>query len=156
MHCLVMVCLFDRHTSDCTTQHPNITLHISSSITSPKDSTFNDTPPCLECDYLAEVPSHPVRSYLLIPSFMTKPSSPHYLPSLSPSLVVSATPWRSEWMKHLRTAIGLTLMQEQAVRMSPGAGYAWWRLQGLFWSLLVLRSLSLFTLASQCLLLPYS
>jgi hypothetical protein len=147
-----MICLFDRHTSNHNTLHLNRPLHILLWIASPKDSMLDDTPPRLEEDCLAKVPLHSVRSYSLIPSFSNKPSGPHYLSSLSPSFVVSATPWGSEWMKHLHTAVGLALLQDQEVRMSPRA---WWRLKGLFWSSLVSRSPSLFTLASQRISLPY-
>jgi hypothetical protein len=85
----------------------------------------NDTPSYLEGDRILEVPSHHHHSHSLIRSFVTKPSGPHYLPSLSPSFVSSATPWGSEWMKHLRTALGLTPTQDQVVRMSRWAGKAW-------------------------------
>jgi hypothetical protein len=64
----------------------------------------------LWCNHPAELPSPASCSYSLIPSFLTKSSGPHYLPSLSPSIVVSATPWRSEWMKYLHTAIHQVLM----------------------------------------------
>jgi hypothetical protein len=110
------------HTSDRNTQHPNIFPHISSLIASLKDSTLNVTPSHLAFNHIVKGHSHPVCLYLLIPSFLTKSFNPHYLPSLSPSFVVSATPWRSEWMKCLHTAPGLALMQDQAVRMSHGAG----------------------------------
>jgi hypothetical protein len=110
----------DRHTSDHNIHHIlNMLPHISCSIEPPKDSTFDDTPSRLEFNPITELPLHPVRSHSLIPSILTKSSDPHYLPSLSLSFIVSDTPWKSEWMKPLHTAIGLAPMQDPTVRMSP-------------------------------------
>jgi hypothetical protein len=88
----VMICLFDRHTSNHNTRHPNIPLHIWSPITSLKDLMFNNAPPHLECVRLAKVPSHHACSHSLILSFLTKSSGPYYLPSPSLSFIASATP----------------------------------------------------------------
>jgi hypothetical protein len=69
----------------------NVTPCISCSIASLKHSTFDDTLSHLKCDCLSKVPSLHSRSHSLIPSFLTKSASRHYLPSLSPSFVASVS-----------------------------------------------------------------
>jgi hypothetical protein len=100
-------------------RHPNEFSHISCLIASPKHPTSNDASSHLGFNHISRRLLHHSRWHLLIPSFLTKPTSRHYLPSLLWCFGASTTTWISEWMKHLRTAISLVLMQDHEARMSP-------------------------------------
>jgi hypothetical protein len=77
----------------------------------------------------------------------------HYYPHLLSSLQL---PGSSVWPGGLHTAPGLTPIQDHTVRMSTWAGWAIWRLYGLFCQLLYSWSLSLVKLALQNISPPYS